>query len=293
METTASVPGGNLNSHPTATTTQAASALSQSSSGADASDDSTAPDDQMPKRASFMGIPPEMRLRIYDFLLDGSRITDMLAPDGSKHFCRSNIYHGPRPDDLRCTCAKIVFPQILAANKTVFAEAAPVLYATRELRIALPRYTQPYNIDTTLAPVSDEAKSSITKAVLPTSLSELDIVLCTSDRRSNNMTSLWNKLAAEFPRLRNVRLQIGFNPDTMSSLDFVEWQQLNGVLGLPGIKSLDVEVLRYTGDYFPGATPERLAARLDASLRAEISRLGKSIKMLSFGKDEKITPREG
>ena len=233
-----------------------------------------------------------MRLRIYDFLLDGNRIKDMPAIDGEQHCCRSNIYHGPRPDDLRCTCAKILFPQILAVNKTVFAEAAPVLYANTELRIALPTYHQPYDIDTILDVLSDEAKASITSAVLPTSLNEIDIVVYKNDQPSNSMTSLWTKLAVGFPRLKNIRLQMKFNLAFLTNLEPIGWQQLTGVLSLPGIESLDVEILHFTDDEMIAGMDEKFATNLDAHLRAQMSRLGKSIKILSFGEEGKITPRE-
>ncbi|KAF7191487.1 Soluble epoxide hydrolase [Pseudocercospora fuligena] len=284
MESNTAMPGGKFNSLSMVTPVdQHGSAQSPPENESAANDSSKVPDDQVPKRASFMGIPPEMRLRIYDFLLDGDRITDMPVTFGRKHSCETNTYNGPRQDNLKCTCAKTVFPQILAVNKLVFAEAAPLLYATTELRLALPTYANPYIVEETLNVISGGAKASFTKAVLPTSLNELDIVIYEGDRRSNSMTSLWTRLAADCHRLKDIRLQITFDADVIESLDSVGWDQLTGVVNLPAIESLDVEILCYTGDYFPGVTPEIFAAGLDASLRAEITRLGKSIKILSFG----------
>ncbi|KJX98387.1 hypothetical protein TI39_contig414g00009 [Zymoseptoria brevis] len=85
---------------------------------------------------SLMSIPPELRLRILGYLVNGGRAIDS---DAAGHTCihtgnGTRFYLHRRR--LNCPCTELVWP--LAVNKTLFAEAIPVLYSTTELHVCLP-----------------------------------------------------------------------------------------------------------------------------------------------------------
>jgi len=97
---------------------------------------------QPPPRASFMGLPVEVRLEIYGYLLTPTLTTsDVVNLRATAHCCFSR-YLSVRTRSgnayLRCECRGThTSPQILRASKQIFSEAMPVLYANMELLVPL------------------------------------------------------------------------------------------------------------------------------------------------------------
>jgi hypothetical protein len=91
-------------------------------------------------QASFMGLPPELRMYIYGYLVNGGRIMD---PGAAGHTCM-NTSNGYRnhytPSPLKCPCTEKVCPQILATNSTIYMEAMPVLYSSTEFHVSFPTW---------------------------------------------------------------------------------------------------------------------------------------------------------
>ncbi|EME78035.1 uncharacterized protein MYCFIDRAFT_179485 [Pseudocercospora fijiensis CIRAD86] len=277
--------GDNLGSVPTATTTdQDASAQSLPSNESGANDSIIVPDDKMPKRASFMGIPPEMRLRIYDFLLNGSRITDLKTPYGLPHSCYvDSRFEGPE-EQLKCRCARPVHPQILAVNHLVFEEAFNVMYGTTELRLRLPECGE---IHATLPKIPVHGKEKVTKIVFLSTFTALDIKLFDEETPSNAISLLLHRLSLDYPSLKHVRLLIDLNAIGFHRFT-PDFAPIAAILRLPQIESLNVELLRRSGLC---VIAQKFASGLDASLRAEMAALGKNVKIMSWGKEEEIGRR--
>ncbi|KAK4497164.1 hypothetical protein PRZ48_011614 [Zasmidium cellare] len=134
------------------------------------------------QQACFTGLPPELRLRIYEYLFSGSRLEQEEAPESQEstaptkktrftwddvansaaqrqekgrrrtpnapHSCCMPLFEADRdemqatPLPLICTCWGRTFPAILRVNKLIHVEAMPVFYGNVEVRARLPNVMQ-------------------------------------------------------------------------------------------------------------------------------------------------------
>ncbi|CAK4030712.1 Hypothetical predicted protein [Lecanosticta acicola] len=91
----------------------------------------------MSSHATFMGLPPELRLRIYEYALDpfaGKDPSVSHEPEPSGHFREDSPRSNPSRSDRAAANSSL---PLLRVNKQVYREALPVLCSGSELRIDL------------------------------------------------------------------------------------------------------------------------------------------------------------
>lgn len=202
-----------------------------------------------PSRASFLGLPAEMRLRIYDYLLDASRRPaselDRNSPDGSGWHC---CFLRTRKN-MMCGCAKTVHPSILCVSRLIHQEATPILYSTVEARI---KTQSPMDCTNTkayydltrlwkLLPSNEAHVSSITSLVLATDMSDVPVRIDENEDFLDALKPLWSELKSRLYSLKNFRLHFSMDGNEYD-IDFFDFDEILGMLALPKLEKLTLEV---------------------------------------------------
>lgn len=213
-----------------------------------------------PPRASFLGLPVEMRLLIYSYIpgpIERHKWQpgDISDPDAAPTI----ICHGSEKSKALHRSTKLSADlNILAVSRQVFAEAMPVIYQNAEVvpwTSGIPEYARPY-VQRVL--VLCEYYSCYEQwSSLPT---------VTGNFSTLDVTQVWPALSANFPRIRQLRLQIYL------TADLLEWEfsTLRVLQGILGFASLDTVIV---GTHWP-TDPNRGADSTKRQIQLE--RLSKS-----------------
>ncbi|SMR60226.1 unnamed protein product [Zymoseptoria tritici ST99CH_1A5] len=164
-------------------------------------------------RASFMGLPVEMRMRIYGFLVNGGRVIDPGA-NGSE-CARENGGRGKLGDGTRflfvapkCSCTESVWPQILATNSVIFMEAMPVLYSTTAFHVGFPKFGdgRSPSCRTALSTLPKYGASHIRHLVLSATLGLMSIAIYRPESHMDDLSLHWTWLRSLDLKLVSIRL---------------------------------------------------------------------------------------
>jgi hypothetical protein len=152
-------------------------------------------------RASLIGLPPELRLRIYEHLFVQKPSED--DPHGPTSYCVStgvmcHIQHKKWPPALLRTC------------KQIFNEAIPVIASQLEVNVGIPSQSWPFSRDL-VAHTSDAASNIptyIAEFILRARIdAEMDMVFLQKEKLEPTCAALEDA----FPRLQNIRFQLVMN----------------------------------------------------------------------------------
>ncbi|KJX98389.1 hypothetical protein TI39_contig414g00010 [Zymoseptoria brevis] len=187
-------------------------------------------------RASFMGLPVEMRMRIYGFLVNGGRVMD---PGCAGSGC---VGHG----QLKCHCTESVWPQILATNSVIFMEAMPVLYSTTEFHVGFPRLGQSEptlpSCRTALSASPKYGAPHIRRLALCAILEEMSIAVCRGETQMDDLSLHWIWLSSLDLNLVCVRLYLIASPARAMTCRHVDVTPFVGLLSTCQVRKILVQI---------------------------------------------------
>lgn len=210
-------------------------------------DQGTAGAADVPSRASFLGLPAEMRLRIYHYLLDASRRPDAELDGGvsgaSWHCCFKDSTTG----SVKCGCRKTFNPNVLRVCKLVHQEAEQVLHASLELRIDTPPLLETamtFDRIQLLSFLRSSYSHNIlaNKLALATSLAQIPIRIHSGEDWMDRFKPLWSELGARTPNVTSFRLYLRFNIEMSDIDEAFDYDELLGMLILPELRKLIFDV---------------------------------------------------
>ncbi|CZT24323.1 uncharacterized protein RCC_10046 [Ramularia collo-cygni] len=250
---------------------------------------------EVPLQASFLGLPAEMRLRIYDHLLDAGRrpaseIANPLLP--ARWHCCFNDTRGGR---MKCTCTSTVYPAILRVCKLVNQEALPVLRASLEIRIDTPAiFGRAIDFDhvelLNLIRSGEGLGVHIERLFLATSMRKLPIRVQRGESRSNQLKPLWAELAARVFNIKSFRFYLCFNMNLKVVDETFDYDEILGLLVLSKLRKLIFEV--FVVEEFVGTT-DRAGSNLNDFLHKlkqkaddRIKELGREVEVTTILREE-------
>lgn len=196
---------------------------------------------EKPPRASLMGIPAELRLRIYEFLFTTD--TEPQQP----HCCLPKGYNSKTAPPLACSCMPARHPQILSICKLVFNEASPIFYAAVEPRLYLPTldYTGKPAIHHLKQGIDQLRKSRgsghISRLLLIGALRLIAIEIGRDDPpRLSLDTPNWNMICSRLMNVRTVRIHLEI--DHYFEVEIFDAETLVGLVALPKLRSVQLEL---------------------------------------------------
>lgn len=209
-------------------------------------------DATMPPLASLLGIPPELRLIIYDLLFNEPPVTKIIQ-QAATHCCMLSLRPNPwRPlqttqRHIECSCRKLD-PQVLRVNKLVFKEAMPIFYT--EIKLPLPIFPGPDGenfvpLNSTFG-IPSYAHTHIKKIVVAANMMEQEqyaygLHYITSLRTCDPyIFPNWDKLIQTLPNVTHVKLHVRVGPGVLDAI-WLKRQVWGRMMEFPKLKELNIE----------------------------------------------------
>lgn len=245
----------------------------------------------MPNQASLLGLPAEMRLRIYKYLLDAGR---RAIPESSlQHCCYQDLPAG----SMKCGCANTVHLSILSVSKFVHQEAISVLYNSVEIRIDTPEEwngTALYDHYELLNSRFEDhlQQSHITSLVAAFSTWHIPIKISDVETDTDLLKPLWSELGARLCNIKTFRLYLRYAEAASLIDNTFDYDELLGFLDLPKLKRLILEI--FVGEDFNGPTAQHgqrasgFLCTLKQKAAEKISELGRDIEIVGFLRERAI-----
>lgn len=205
-----------------------------------------------------MGLPVELRLQIYSSLLGGEP-----AAVGMRHHCcfvSGKIHRSlPPARTIKCDCASKTWPQILAANKSIFREAMPVLYNNLEMRIVLPddNLGCGTSFQRGLSAIPHYGLDHVHNIVLVGSTMESTVKMHHIDAEFLDLR--FDLIIKSLPNIKTLRLHYCTRLDHLSndSLKSFDYHQLANIAGFPKLEVVKLDIgpsaACYTREYGAGS----------------------------------------
>lgn len=207
---------------------------------------------QPPAEATFMGLPVELRLQIYGYLL-----TPCPSPDGVRITYQAYI----RPCNLRreetelpmnfCRCAlKNIHPQILAISKQVYSEARGIMYDYVACKLwyggcrgwsHVQPLGGPMRVPLGLSEDALRTQQQATKLVLvipPGTACSTSFKHSADTGPRNIVNALCDLTTQTFPSLRHMTMHIDLEDFCSDTL----WACYGGLMRLPAPTIIDIEL---------------------------------------------------
>ncbi|KAK4497047.1 hypothetical protein PRZ48_011496 [Zasmidium cellare] len=209
-------------------------------------------------KTNFMSLPPELRIRIYEYALDP------LADPGvaSMFLWRQGHTDGRccavslRNIHRRCDCAQNkITTGLLRANKQIFAEAIEVLGSLFELRVRIPGNAIGVNakeLATVVEKIPQYARKHMRQLLLVSpnaSSRDFEDYHDYDDRsfrthRPDALAGLdkyWKTIKQELPQLRQLRIHIDLTKSELQNIKYVLWA-FKGTKTLPKLQLFRLEI---------------------------------------------------
>lgn len=230
----------------------------------------------MPKRASLMGVPVELRLQIYRHIVTRSATDSIECFHCCSWGAKQLASHCDTPN-LRTATA------ILAVNRQMFEEAVPILYSTLEVLFSSKHVLQyaGHHIRKALGLIEDfglAAGAGVRLVGIP-EVSNFSVHYSVPSR---DLPKLWRALNTRFPRLEQLRLHIGTSSGVFSlsfdmSLRRADKAALQPLLVQPPcLRNVTLETNKFQTTSSARLLIERLL-RIARCIQQEAEKLGRKV----------------
>ncbi|KAF7193235.1 hypothetical protein HII31_05461 [Pseudocercospora fuligena] len=229
---------------------------------------------------SPMALPPELRLRIYEYVFDCRPI----SPES--HCCSKTKLVSREVGKqlpMKCSCKSgPQYPQILRVCKTIFQEAMPIMYNNLELRVVLPPpgalIFQRTLLGSHIPIVPEYATKYIKKLVFVAARHNPGMKVDKYSKPYDQLKRFWPAIWTQFSGLDTVRLHFHFDHDRyLQEVTEFDYESFKGLVRIRKLRRIAIE-MHVRDKYLSHAWHiKTLAGMLSAYLRAESQLLQKPI----------------
>ncbi|KAF2170685.1 hypothetical protein M409DRAFT_19500 [Zasmidium cellare ATCC 36951] len=204
--------------------------------------------------ANFMSLPPELRIRIYEYALD-----PLADPEAHPIFLR-------RKGHTEVTTG------LLRANKQILAEAVEVLCSLFELRVRIAGIGGSVKAKETAAvlePIPQYARKHMRQLLLVSANASGGITGASSRKnRPDALAGLdkyWKVISQELPQLRKLRIHINIFKSELENIKYVLWA-FKGIKTLSKLRLFKLEIHQRQQSYLESAWSDRFMEDMQADL---------------------------